>query len=61
VLQQDGRKVVLNENDVEETLPSKFSAMPDGLLDNLTLQEVTDLFTFLTSPPESRTATRPKR
>lgn len=60
VLQADGRKVVVKESDVEEKLPTKLSSMPEGLLNNLSLQEVTDLFSYLTSPPESRTATRPR-
>ena len=60
-IERDGRKVVVKEDNVEETLPSKLSAMPEGLLNTLTLQEVTDLMTFLNSPPESRTATRPQR
>ena len=50
---------MLDEDEIDETLPSRLSAMPEGLLDTLSLQEVTDLFTYLSKPPTAATAARP--
>jgi putative heme-binding domain-containing protein len=61
ILQEDGKKIVLDQDDIDETLPSRLSAMPEGLLDKLSLQEVTDLFTYLSEPASASTATRPQR
>ena len=36
---------------IEETKRAKQSAMPDGLLNTLTLEEVADLFAYLTKTP----------
>ena len=60
ILQQDGKKVVVEQEDVDETLPSRLSAMPEGLLDNLSLQDVTDLFTYMSETPRSATASKPE-
>ncbi len=54
VLLQDGTKQRLSKEDVDEISPSRVSAMPEGLLNGLTLEEVADLFAFLRS--ESRLA-----
>ncbi|QGJ71574.1 Cytochrome c domain-containing protein [Planctomycetales bacterium 10988] len=51
ILQSDGKKVTLKESEVEEVAPVTKSAMPEGLLDELTLQEIADLFEYLTHPP----------
>ena len=61
VLQQDGRKVVLKKEQIEETVASKQSAMPSGLLEDLTLEEVADLFAYLNKRSATATAQRPKR
>lgn len=47
VLQQDGKRVRVSADDVEELKPSKVSAMPDGLLNGLTQTEIRDLFGYL--------------
>lgn len=47
VVQQNGEKITLASNEIEETKPSKVSSMPAGLLDPLTLQDIADLFTYL--------------
>ena len=47
LLKTSGKKITLTDEDIEEILPSKNSSMPTGLLDTLTLREVTDLFAFL--------------
>jgi putative heme-binding domain-containing protein len=53
ILQSDGSKVDVARDDIEEMLPSRVSAMPAGLLDPLTQEEIADLFAFLgyTAPP----------
>lgn len=47
VLLPDGEKVELAKDDIESIGPSKISAMPDGLLNHLSLQQVADLFAYL--------------
>ena len=61
VLQADGKKVRLPTDSVEQTVPSKLSAMPEGLIDGLSLEEVTDLVAFLRSEPNTRMADNPDR
>lgn len=56
VLQSNGEKVVIAEDDVDEIAPSKKSTMPEGLLNELTLEEIADLFTYLRRPPSGLTA-----
>jgi hypothetical protein len=51
VLQSDGQKLIIPKDQIEETVPSKLSSMPQGLLDPLTIQEIADLFAFLMSGP----------
>jgi len=57
VLQADGKKKQLSEDEVEEVIPSKVSAMPEGLLNELSLQEISDLFAYLLGR-QARVATR---
>jgi len=55
VLQPNGEQVSLTASQIESAKPSKLSAMPDGLLDTLTLEEVADLFAYLqrsSKPPQ---------
>jgi putative heme-binding domain-containing protein len=47
ILQADGKKIALLNEQIEETQPSKLSAMPEGLINELTLEEISDLFTYL--------------
>lgn len=56
---RDGKAVVVNANDVAEVRQEKRSPMPDGLLDELTLEEITDLFAYLRSTPEQHVAEKP--
>ena len=58
VLQSDGKKVQLAAEDIEDIQPSKQSAMPEGLLNRLSLEQVADLFAFLTTSPDANVATR---
>lgn len=59
VLQADGRKVAVLDDQIEETIASKKSAMPDGLLNDLTLEEISDLFAYLGVLPETPLAEKP--
>jgi putative heme-binding domain-containing protein len=61
VLQSDGEKVEIAEGDVEQQARNKKSAMPEGLLNNLTLEEVSDLFAYLSSQPRHELVRRPLR
>jgi putative heme-binding domain-containing protein len=49
VVQPDGKTAIVNELDIDELAPSQVSAMPEGLLNALTLEEIRDLFSFLNS------------
>jgi putative heme-binding domain-containing protein len=53
VLQADGRKITVKEDEVDEVVPSRKSAMPEGLLDNLDKSQVQDLFAYLTHGSDS--------
>lgn len=52
VLQTDGSKVTLNKKDIESQIASTVSPMPEKLIDELTLQEIADLFAYLESTPK---------
>ncbi|MFO0869017.1 MAG: HEAT repeat domain-containing protein [Pirellulales bacterium] len=58
VLQSNGQKVTVKEEEIEEVLPSKVSAMPAGLLNDLSQQEIADLFAYLLHPPQDALAKR---
>lgn len=47
VLLSTGKKVELSKDDIDEIKPSNISAMPTGLLNPLSLEEVADLFAYL--------------
>ncbi|MCA9170685.1 MAG: HEAT repeat domain-containing protein, partial [Planctomycetales bacterium] len=49
ILQSNSSRVRLPSAEVDEIEPTRQSVMPEGLLDELTLEEVTDLFEFLSS------------
>jgi len=52
VLEPSAEKVNVAKDDIEEIIPSRKSAMPDGLFNNLTLAEIADLFAYLATPPK---------
>lgn len=54
VLQPNGEKALIKKADIDEIVPSKKSAMPDGLFDKLTEQQIIDLFAYLAKPPQSK-------
>ncbi len=43
----DGQNISISRDDIEETVPLKKSLMPEGLLNNLTEEQVRNLFTYL--------------
>jgi len=56
VLQANGEKATVKQDQIEEILASSKSAMPDGLLNDLTLEEISDLFAYLGMLPEQSIA-----
>jgi putative heme-binding domain-containing protein len=58
--QADGEQVTIREDQVDEMVPSMKSAMRDGLLDALTLEEIADLFAFLGERPTHQVAREPE-
>jgi putative heme-binding domain-containing protein len=59
VLQSDGKKIRVAAEDVEEVAPSELSAMPEGLLDDLSMSEIADLFAYLYKRNPSHTSSQP--
>ena len=66
--QSDGTLVVrdarnnttmVDARDVDQILPSTSSIMPSGLIDDLTLQEISDMMAYLGVVPSAEIATRP--
>lgn len=49
VVASDGKETVFHRDDLEETVPSRISNMPSGLLDSLSLPEIRQLIAFLTA------------
>lgn len=60
VLQADGKRIRIAPEDIEEMKDNPESAMPEGLLDNLTMSEVSDLFAYLMQSKSSATAAKSK-
>jgi putative heme-binding domain-containing protein len=58
VLQSTGEKVRVDKDDIDEIIPNRKSSMPEGLLDNLTLEEISDLFAYLGMIPVQNVARR---
>jgi putative heme-binding domain-containing protein len=58
VLMSNGEKVTLEKSEIEKTSPSRTSAMPKGLLNALTLEEIGELFAFLQQQPKSNLTSR---
>ncbi|WP_425616336.1 HEAT repeat domain-containing protein [Anatilimnocola sp. NA78] len=59
ILTQTGERISVPSNDIEETKPSKVSAMPAGLLETLTPEEIADLMAYLERTGKSGIARRP--
>ena len=52
LLKDDGSKIEIASEDIDEVLEAKVSAMPAGLLDSLTPKDILDLFAFIYSESE---------
>lgn len=52
VLQANGEKVTIAKSEIDTIEPSNASAMPQGLLDPLSREEIADLFAYLLTPPQ---------
>jgi putative heme-binding domain-containing protein len=59
VLLPTGEKVNLAAADIESNEPSTASAMPTGLLNTLSLEQIADLFAYLNDAQPTAMATRP--
>ncbi len=51
--------VTVQESEIDQILPSNSSIMPSGLLDDLTLQEISDMMAYLGVIPPLEVASRP--
>jgi putative heme-binding domain-containing protein len=59
VLMSTGQKVEIAHEEIDDIQPSRTSAMPTGLMNPLTLEQVADLFAYLGAGGNSAIATRP--
>jgi putative heme-binding domain-containing protein len=51
VLQANTEKVNVPKDNIDQIVPSKLSAMPDGLFNTLSLEEIADLFAYMSNAP----------
>lgn len=51
MLLQDGTKVTIKKSEIDQQFASLTSVMPEKLLDQLTKEEIADLFAFMESEP----------
>jgi putative membrane-bound dehydrogenase-like protein len=58
VLQASGEKARIAKDEIDDVAPSKNSAMPEGLLNPLTLEEIAALFAYLSEPPRASVTSR---
>lgn len=58
VWQSNGERTAVSKSHVQEIVNKRGSVMREGLLDALTLEEITDLFSYLCSPATQRIASR---
>ncbi|QDU25222.1 Cytochrome c [Anatilimnocola aggregata] len=59
ILTQTGERISVPAGEIEETKPSKVSAMPAGLLETLTPEEIADLMAYMQRTGKSGIARRP--
>ena len=58
VLQSNAQRVTVAKDEIDEVRVSKKSAMPEGLLNSLTLEEIADLFAYLGQSPDAKVSNR---
>ena len=51
--------ILIKEKEIDQILPSNSSIMPSGLLDDLTLQEISDMMAYMGVVPPLEVANRP--
>ena len=56
LLSKQGKRIRIDANDVQEVSSNKVSAMPEGMLDSLSMTEIRDLMAYLTKQSESTLA-----
>ena len=59
LLAANNQVTVIRESDVDQILPNTSSIMPSGLLDNLSLREISDMMAYLGVIPPLEVAARP--
>jgi putative heme-binding domain-containing protein len=59
VRDSNNQVTVVRESEVDQILPSTSSIMPSGLLDELTLREISDMMAYLGVVPPLEVASRP--
>jgi len=59
VLTSEGDKIAIAEEDIDEISPSQLSGMPEGLLKELTQEDIADLFAYLSGDAVVSLAERP--
>ncbi len=60
VYNSEGRQLRIAKDEIDEIQPSKISSMPAGLLNELTLQEIADLFAYMKRAPRQDVARQPE-
>jgi putative heme-binding domain-containing protein len=58
LLLSDGNKIEIPAADIDDMVPDKQSVMPEGLLNSLSLEQIADLFAFLSTPPRTIVTSR---
>ena len=58
IVESNGETATVAEAEIAEILRSRVSAMPEGLINDLSLQEIADLFAFLMHEPAAAVAER---
>jgi putative membrane-bound dehydrogenase-like protein len=58
VTESSGEQTILAHDEIEEQTPSKVSVMPTGALNQLTLEEIADLFAYLGAPARTDVTSR---
>ena len=58
VLQSNAQRMTIKKDQIDEIRASKKSAMPEGLLNTLTLEEIADLFAYLEQSPDAKISNR---
>ena len=59
LLQSDGEKVQIGDDEVDQIKENSTSSMPEGLLDDLSMDEVKDLLAYIYSSNPDRLAQEP--